>query len=120
MRKVVLRMNEQFKYEIIKKLVEFDDIIMCITSSSFKNDFIIKSNIVNNEILNSYFNIDKNVYMAGDVGNKKLKPDPNVFLYAYKDVLLKNNLKDSDNILVMGVSPLESIISGILSLTNLL
>ena len=39
--------------------------------------------------------------MAGDVGNKKLKPDPNVFLYAYKDVLLKNNLKDSDNILVM-------------------
>ena len=35
------------------------------------------------------------------LGNKKLKPDPNVYLYAYNDILEKNNIKDKNNIFVM-------------------
>lgn len=87
--------------DILAKITTYSNVFMCIATSTHKKDYETKSACKSVSGLKKYFNIDKNVYMAGDVGNKKLKPDPNVFLYAYKDVLLKNNLKDSDNILVM-------------------
>ena len=79
--------------KIINKLSSYKDIFMCITSSSLKKDFIIKNSNVENDILNKYFNVDKNVYLCGQLSNCRFKPFPDVFIYAFKDIVNKNNIK---------------------------
>lgn len=86
---------------ILSKVNAYPNVIMSIATSTHKKDYEIKSNCKSVSELKKYFNINKNVYIAGSVGNKKLKPDPNVFLYAYEDIISKNNLKNSNNKLVM-------------------
>jgi len=76
---------------LINKFSNINDIIMCITSSSFRRDFIVKSNNVNNQILNKYFDVDKNVYLCGAIDGCKFKPEPDIFIYAFNDI--KNKYK---------------------------
>lgn len=87
----------------IDKLSRYKDIFMCITSSSFRNGFMIKSSRAKNNILNKYFNVDKNVYLCGSLSNCRFKPFPDVFIYAFKDILNKNNikLKDGDKLFIV-------------------
>lgn len=77
--------------KIIAKLAQYKDIYMYITSSSLRNDFITKNSIVNNKILNSYFDIDKNVYLCGSIDKCNFKPSPDVFNYAFNDIINKND-----------------------------
>lgn len=86
---------------ILSKLFQCKNVYMAIATSTHKKDYEIKSTCKSVKELKKFFDIDKNVYVAGDVGNKKLKPDPNVYLYAYNDILEKNNIKDKNNIFVM-------------------
>lgn len=86
---------------ILSTLSSHDNIYMAIATSTHKNDYEIKSNCKSVAELKKFFDLDKNVYMAGEVGNKKLKPDPNVYLYAYNDIVTKNNVKNQNNTLVM-------------------
>lgn len=83
--------------KIIEKLMKFDDIIMCITSSSFKNDFMIKSNNINNKILNSCFNINKNVYLCNTTKGILCKPNPDIFNYAFNNIKKQYNLNTTQN-----------------------
>lgn len=78
---------------LIKKFSDFNDIIMCITSSSFRHDFILKNNNIDNSILDKYFNVDKNVYLCGNIDGCRFKPEPDVFMYAFGDIQKKYNLK---------------------------
>lgn len=78
--------------KIIEKLSKEDDIIMCITSSSFIHDFEIKSHSANSEILNKLFKINENIYLCGNIENCKFKPAPDVYLYALNDIKNKYNL----------------------------
>ena len=69
-----------------------------------EDDLILSENIIDIlsvKELKKFFDLGKNVYVAGEVGNNKLKPDPNVYLYAYQDIITKNNIADKNNTLVM-------------------
>ena len=81
----------------IEKLSKEDDIIMCITSSSFIHDFEIKSHSANSEILNKLFKINENIYLCGNIENCKFKPAPDVYLYALNDIKNKYNLHLTKN-----------------------
>lgn len=82
---------------VIEKLSKLNDMIMCITSSSFIHDFQIKHNNVNNKILNKNFDLDKNIYLCGNIKNCHFKPAPDVFIYAFNDIIKKYNLKLTNN-----------------------
>ncbi|MDD2840600.1 MAG: HAD hydrolase-like protein [Rickettsiales bacterium] len=82
---------------IIEKLSKFDDIVMCITSSSFIHDFQIKHNNVHNKILDKNFDLDKNVYLCGSIKNCHFKPAPDIFIYAFDDIIKKYNLSLTQN-----------------------
>ena len=83
--------------KIIEKLSQEDDIIMCITSSSFIHDFEIKSHSANSKILNKLFKIGENIYLCGNIENCKFKPAPDVYLYALNDIKNKYNLHLTKN-----------------------
>lgn len=83
--------------KIIEKLSKKDDIIMCITSSSYLHDFKIKSDSANSEILNKLFKIGENIYLCGNIENCKFKPEPDVYLYALNDIKNKYNLHLTKN-----------------------
>lgn len=87
--------------DILSKLSSCKNVYMAIATSTHRKDYEIKNNCKTVKELKKFFNIGKNVYVAGDVGNKKLKPDPNVYLYAYQDIITKNNIADKNNTLVM-------------------
>ena len=84
----------QIKYHYLRKNI-FD--------ISLKKDFIIKNSNVENDILNKYFNEDKNVYLCSQLSNCRFKPFPDVFIYAFKDIVNKNNikLKDGDKLFIV-------------------
>ena len=83
--------------KIVEKLSKEDDLIMCITSSSYKHDFEIKNHSVNNKILNKIFKIEKNIYLCGNIENCKFKPEPDIYLYALNDIKNKYNLHLTKN-----------------------
>ena len=85
------------KKEKFEKLSKEDDLIMCITSSSYKHDFEIKNHSVNNKILNKIFKIEKNIYLCGNIENCKFKPEPDIYLYALNDIKNKYNLHLTKN-----------------------
>ena len=76
----------------IKKLSENKNILMCITSSSYKKDFNIKHSNINSEILQNLFKTEENVYLCGDIENCRFKPQPDIFEYAFKDLSQKYNI----------------------------
>lgn len=88
---------------LIEKLAAKKDLIMCITSSSFRSSFILKRNNVDNKILNKTFDIEKNVYLCGSIENCEFKPSPDIFLYALKDISKKYslNLTKDNHIIVV-------------------
>ena len=77
---------------LIKKLSEQKNTIMSIVSSSWLIDYNIKSKNANNKILNNIFDINKNIYLAGEIENCRFKPEPDCYIYAFKDVIDKNNI----------------------------
>lgn len=83
--------------KIVEKLSKEDDLIMCITSSSYKHDFEIKNHSVNNKILNKIFKIEKNIYLCGNIENCEFKPEPDIYLYALNDIKNKYNLHLTKN-----------------------
>lgn len=83
--------------KIVEKLSKKDDIIMCITSSSYLHDFKIKSDSANSEILNKLFKIGENIYLCGNIENCKFKPEPDIYLYALNDIKNKYNLHLTKN-----------------------
>jgi len=82
---------------VIEKLSKLNSIIMCITSSSFIHDFKIKNDNVNNEILNKNFSLNKNVYLCGSIKNCHFKPAPDIFIYAFNDIVKKYKLNLTKN-----------------------
>lgn len=92
---------------VIDDLSANKNVIMCITSSSFIHDFKIKRDNVNNKILNSNFDIEKNIYMCGSIEGCNFKPAPDIFIYALNDLTKKHKLKlgKNDTILVIEDSP---------------
>lgn len=86
---------------ILSKLSQYKNVYMAIATSTHKKDYEIKSMCKSVKELKNFFNIDKNIYVAGDVGTKKLKPDPNVYLYAYKDIIEKNHIISINNTFIM-------------------
>ncbi|HSQ97495.1 MAG TPA: HAD family phosphatase [Rickettsiales bacterium] len=88
---------------IIEKLSKLDNLIMCITSSSFIHDFEIKNRNIDNEILNKNFAINKNIYLCGSIINCKFKPFPDIFNYALNDIIKKHklNLTEKDELFII-------------------
>ncbi len=82
---------------VIDSLSKNDNVIMCITSSSYIHDFTIKYTNVENEILDKNFNVDKNVYLCGSINGCRFKPEPDVFIYAFHDITEKYKLKPTPN-----------------------
>ena len=82
---------------VIKKLMNNKDVIMCITSSSYNHDFLIKHSNITNKTLKEYFKIGKNVYLCGEIKNCNFKPSPDIFEYAFNDIIKKYNLNISKN-----------------------
>ena len=82
---------------VVEKLSELNSIIMCITSSSFKHDFQIKHDNVNNKILNENFVLNKNIYLCGSIENCHFKPAPDIFIYAFNDIVKKHKLNLTKN-----------------------
>lgn len=82
---------------VIEKLSQKKDLIMCITSSSLKDTFMLKHTNVNNKILNKTFNIEENIYLCGCIKDCKFKPYPDIFLHALADIIKKYNLNINKN-----------------------
>lgn len=78
---------------VIDDLSKNNNVIMCITSSSYIHDFTIKYKNVENKILNKNFDVDKNVYLCGSINGCKFKPEPDIFIYAFHDLTEKYKLK---------------------------
>lgn len=94
--------------KVLEKLNSFKDTIMAIVTSTNKQDFELKYKSPSVNILKKYFNINKNIYICSEVGNKELKPSPNGYLYAINDIILKNNITTEKNILIT----IEDSVSG--------
>lgn len=100
--------------KILNDLKSFKNILMAIVTSTNKKDFELKYNNSSVSVLKEYFNIDKNIYICGEVGNKELKPSANGYLYAVNDIIMKNNINSEKNILIT----IEDSISGCKSALN--
>ncbi|HSQ97107.1 MAG TPA: HAD hydrolase-like protein [Rickettsiales bacterium] len=94
--------------KILEKLNSFKNTIMAIVTSTNKQDFELKYKSHSINVLKKYFNIDKNIYICSEVGNKELKPSPNGYLYAINDIISKNNIISEKNILIT----IEDSVSG--------
>lgn len=89
--------------KVIEKLSEDKNIIMCITSSSYAHDFNIKHSNIANSTLKNIFNLNKNVYLCGEIEGCRFKPQSDIFEFAFKDIVNKYNLhfKQNDNIFII-------------------
>ena len=89
--------------KVVEKLSYNDDAIMCITSSSYAHDFNIKHSNITNSTLKNIFNLNKNVYLCGEIEGCRFKPQPDIFEFAFNDIIKKYNLKPSkdDNIIII-------------------
>lgn len=82
---------------IIGEIAKQKDIFMCITTSSYPKGFEIKNSKVNSPILDSIFKLDKNIYLCGAISDCKFKPSPDIYFYAFQDIVKKNNLQPTEN-----------------------
>lgn len=94
--------------ETLDELNNFKNVLMAIVTSTNKNDFELKYNSPSINALKKYFDIGKNIYICGEVGNRELKPSPNGYLYAFDDIIKRNNLVSEKNILIA----IEDSVSG--------
>lgn len=94
--------------EVLRNIKKNKNIIMAIVTSTYRIDFEAKFNNPAVKDLKEFFDIDKNVYICGEVGTKKLKPDPNGYLFAYNDIVKKFDIENKNNCLVS----IEDSISG--------
>lgn len=94
--------------EVLNELNNFKNVLMSIVTSTNKDDFELKYSSSSISALRKYFNIKKNIYICGEVGNKELKPSPNGYLYAVNDIIKRNNLFSEKNILIA----IEDSVSG--------
>lgn len=99
---------------ILKELSIFKNVLMAIVTSTNKEDFELKYNNPSTSILKKYFDINKNIYICEEVGNKEPKPSSNGYLYAVNDIISKNKLNSEKNILIA----IEDSISGCKSASN--
>ena len=88
---------------VVDELSKKNDTFMCITSSSYTHDFQIKYKNVQNEILNKNFILDKNVYLCGAINGCNFKPAPDIFIYAFNDIIQKNllNINYKDKLFII-------------------
>ncbi|MDD2840216.1 MAG: HAD family phosphatase [Rickettsiales bacterium] len=100
--------------KVLEELSSFENVLMAIVTSTNKENFKLKYNNPSINILKKYFNINKNIYICGEVGNKELKPSPNGYLFAVNDIVSKNCLFLENNTLVA----IEDSISGCKSAFN--
>jgi len=93
---------------ILNEISKFDNIFMAIVTSTYRADFEAKYNNPAVKILKNYFDINENIYICNEVGNKELKPSPNGYIFAYNDITKKYKLNPENNPLIM----VEDSISG--------
>ncbi len=101
--------------DVLKKIKSYKNTFMAIVTSTYRIDFEAKFNNPSVKELKNFFDINKNVYICGEVGTKQLKPNPNGYLFAYNDIIKKLNMTaDKKNHFVM----VEDSISGCKSGAN--
>ena len=94
--------------EVLDELSNIQNILMAIVTSTNKDDFELKYGSPSISALKRYFDIEKNIYICGEVGNRELKPSPNGYLYAITDIIAKNNISAENNVLIA----IEDSVSG--------
>ncbi len=94
--------------KILSRIACCKSTLMAIVTSTYRGDFESKHNNKSVALLRDYFNINDNVYICGEVGNRRLKPDPNGYLFACDDIVKKHNLINCKNTVIM----VEDSISG--------
>ncbi len=82
---------------VIDNLSKNKNVIMCIASSTFRHDFVIKYKNVQNKIFNENFDIDKNIYLCGEIEGCKFKPSSDIYVYTFNDIVKKYNLNQTKN-----------------------
>ena len=94
--------------KVLEDVSKRKDVVMAIVTSTYRNDLEAKHDNKSVSALKKYFTVENNIYICGEIGNKELKPSPNGYIFAYNDIIKKNNILNTKNTLIM----VEDSVSG--------